>query len=191
MASLISKIVAKIDYSVKMISKRRTTRLLLFVIVENHMFTFLTSELTFSWPWIEIALADDLDDDLEWQKNTINGFFHTKSHEKEVLHILTALLVQKWYIPTHLTLKLTFWPWRWPWIILLISEMGGRFLWYLYGIRNSPIQDKVQIELKIKNVILNNNRTISERRNWWYFTDSGCSHFVIYPWTTLKIKITF
>ena len=62
MASLISKIVAEIDYSVKMISKR------LFVFAKNHTFTFLTSELTFSWPWIEIALAYDLEDDLESQK---------------------------------------------------------------------------------------------------------------------------
>ena len=38
MASLISEIVAEIDYSVKMISQRRTTRLLLFVFVEYHIF---------------------------------------------------------------------------------------------------------------------------------------------------------
>ena len=38
MASLISKIVAELDYSVKMILKRRTTRLLLFVFVENRIF---------------------------------------------------------------------------------------------------------------------------------------------------------
>ena len=41
-SAIFSKIVAEIDYSVKTISKRRTTRLLLFV------FSFLTSELTFS-----------------------------------------------------------------------------------------------------------------------------------------------
>ena len=38
MASLISKIVAEIDYSVKVISKRRTTRILLLVFVENRIF---------------------------------------------------------------------------------------------------------------------------------------------------------
>ena len=78
--------------------KKRTPLILLSTLGRNDSFTFFTSELTFWWPWIEI----DLKDDLESPNNAMIGFFH---------------------IFSHLTLKLTFWPWRWPWIIKIISEM--------------------------------------------------------------------
>ena len=32
-----------------------------------------------------------------YKNKAINGFFHSKSHEKKVLHMLPALFVQKWY----------------------------------------------------------------------------------------------
>ena len=73
--------------------------------------------------------------------------FSIQNHTKKRYYTCSQLYLFKNYIFTYLTLKLTFWPWRWPWIIQLISEMGGRFLWYLYDIRNSSIKDKVQIEL--------------------------------------------
>ena len=95
MASLISKIVAEVDYSVKMISKRCTTRLLLFVFVKNHSFTFLTSELTFSYLEMKLSLQMTLKMTLNHKKKGINRFFDSKSHEKEVLHMLSALFVQK------------------------------------------------------------------------------------------------
>ena len=47
------------------------------------------------------------------KNKAINGFSHSKSHEKEVLHILPALFVQKWYFHSLdpkmdlLTLKMT------------------------------------------------------------------------------------
>ena len=98
MASLFSQIVAEIDYSVKMISERRTTSLLLFVFVENRIFFHF-------WPrnWhfhdleLKLPLQMTLKMTLNHKNNTINGFFHSKSHEKEVLHMLLALFVQKWY----------------------------------------------------------------------------------------------
>ena len=50
---------------------------------------------------------------LNHKNKGINGFFHSKSHEKEVLHMLPALFVQKWYVHSLdpkidlLTLKMT------------------------------------------------------------------------------------
>ena len=48
--------------------------------------------------------------------------FQTKSHAKDVLHMSLAVFVKNG-IFAYLTLKLSFWPWRWPWIIKIIQEM--------------------------------------------------------------------
>ena len=59
---------------------------------------------------------------LNEQHNTIIWLFRWKSHEKEVLHTFLASFVKN-DIFSYLTLKLTFWPWRSPWISKIISEM--------------------------------------------------------------------
>ena len=59
---------------------------------------------------------------LDHQNNTINGFFRQNPTKKEVLHMFLALFVKK-RIFAYLTLKLTFWPWRWPYIIKIRQEM--------------------------------------------------------------------
>ena len=58
---------------------------------------------------------------LDYQYNTVMHF-QTKSHEKEVVHMFLALIVKN-CIFAYLNLKLTFWPWRWPWIIKTMQEM--------------------------------------------------------------------
>ena len=103
MASLISKIVAEIDYSVKMI----------FVFVKNHTSTFWPRNWHFHDLELKLSLHMTLKMTLNYKNKAINGFFHSKSHEKEVLHMLPALFVQKWYFHSlHpkidlLTLKMT------------------------------------------------------------------------------------
>ena len=83
--------------------------------VKNHIFTF--------WPWNWLFCDLGLKLTLQMTLNQrFKGIIHTKSYEKEVLHISLALFV-KTYILSYLTLKLTFWPWRWPWIIKIVSEM--------------------------------------------------------------------
>ena len=139
------------DFSTQNHTRKRYYTCSQLYLFKNDIFTHLTLKSTFRpwrWPWI-IQLISEMGGRFLWylyKNKAINGFFHTKSHEKEVLHMLPALFVQKWYFHL-LDPKIDFWSWRWPWIIQLISEMGGRFLWYLYDIRNSSIKDKVQIEL--------------------------------------------
>ena len=58
---------------------------------------------------------------LDHQYNTVMHF-QSKSHEKKVLHMFLALIVKN-CIFAYLTLKLTFWPWRWLWIIKIMQEM--------------------------------------------------------------------
>ena len=48
--------------------------------------------------------------------------FQTKSHEKEVLHMFLAWFVKNGNF-AYLTLKLTFWPWKGPWVMKIIQEM--------------------------------------------------------------------
>ena len=56
------------------------------------------------------------------QQNNTKWIFQTKSHEKEVLHMFLA-----WFVKNdkfaYLTLKLTFWPWKRPWVMKIIQEM--------------------------------------------------------------------
>ena len=61
---------------------------------------------------------------LDQQNNTIGAYIHfqIKSHVKEVLHMFLSLFVEN-CIFASLTLKLSFWPWRWPWVIKIIQEM--------------------------------------------------------------------
>ena len=59
--------------------------------VKKYIFTFLTLEYTFWWPWIKY----DLEDDLESPKYNYKCFFHLKSHEKKVLHMILALFVKR------------------------------------------------------------------------------------------------
>ena len=83
-----------------------------------------------SWPWyiwrpfcfLPWQCPFGLEDDLGSPKKYHKGIFQTKSNEKEVLHMFLALFVKKG-IFAYLTLKLTFWPWRWPYIIKIIQEM--------------------------------------------------------------------
>ena len=64
--------IAEMDYSMNMISKRRTTLILLFVFVKNHIFTFLILELTFD------DFADDLENELESPKYYYKSIFPVK-----------------------------------------------------------------------------------------------------------------
>ena len=57
------------NYSIEMISKRRTTLLLLFVFVQSQIFTFLILKLTF------YDLADELEIDLESPKQYYKSIF--------------------------------------------------------------------------------------------------------------------
>ena len=59
---------------------------------------------------------------LDQQNNTINRFFRQNPMTEEALHIILALFVEN-SIFAYLNLKLTFWPWRWPWVIYIIQEM--------------------------------------------------------------------
>ena len=73
--------------------------------------------------------------------------FSTQNPTKKRYYTCSQLYLFKNDIFTHMTLKLPFWPWKWPWIIQLILEMRGRSRWYLCDIINSPIKDNVAIEL--------------------------------------------
>ena len=48
--------------------------------------------------------------------------FQMKSIVKEVLHMFLSLSVKNGIFAS-LTLKLSFWPWRWPWVIKIMQEM--------------------------------------------------------------------
>ena len=81
------------------------------------------------WPWnigghFVLNLVNDLSTSMMTLDHRHNAVMHfqTKSHEKEVLHMFQALIVKNG-IFAYLTLKLTFWPWRWPWIIKIMQEM--------------------------------------------------------------------
>ena len=63
---------------------------------------------------------------LNKQNNTINGFF-SKNHMKMRYYTYFLALFVKNDIFSYLTFILTFWPWRWPWIITIISEMDCPF----------------------------------------------------------------
>ena len=74
-----------------------------------------------------IFLHFNLGNDLSTLKMTLDQQYHkwifqTKSHEKEVLHMFLARFVNNGTF-AYLTLKLTFWPWKLPWIMKIIQEM--------------------------------------------------------------------
>ena len=82
------------NYSIEMISKRRTTLLLLFVFVQSYIFTFYD-------------LADDLENDFESPKQYYKSIFPVKIPWKRVLHMRLDFFVKN-DIFSYLTLKLTF-----------------------------------------------------------------------------------
>ena len=94
----------------KLINLIATTMIFVFF-VQNNIFRNLTLTLTF-WPWRS-----------PWIMNIIGDYhemiYQSKSHENEVLHMLLALFGRKQSLD-YLTLKLTFWHWRWPWIMKII-----------------------------------------------------------------------
>ena len=100
-----------LDYLVKITSNIYITLLAICVCWKSNCYTFdlgidfLTLKMTFNH-----------------QNNTINVFSSQKSHRKELLHLLVVSSVQIIFF-TYLTLKLGFWPWRWPLIIKIIREM--------------------------------------------------------------------
>ena len=102
---LIIKIVTQIDFKFKITSKRGT--ILFFAIL-----SFLTLKSTFLWHCVKIDLEDYLET-LKWYHN-----FSVKIPWKKLLIASFA----KNYIFCYLTLKLTFWPWRSPWIIKMFSD---------------------------------------------------------------------
>ena len=135
------------DYSVKMTSKRRTTLLLLFVFVKNNIYTF--------WPWdwllYDLELKLTLHMTLNNKDNTLNRFSSQNPMKKRYCTFFLALF-GKTYIFSYLTLELTSWPWWWPWIIKIVSEMDcpGKITWE-WGITLVPsfISWKIIFDLEI------------------------------------------
>ena len=96
MTFLISKKVAEMDYSVK-ISKRRLHVFCYLFLLKIVFFYFWPRNWHFHDLELKLPLQMTLKMTLNHENNTINGFSHSKTHEKEVLHMLLALFVQKWY----------------------------------------------------------------------------------------------
>ena len=76
---------------------------------------FLISELTFD----DLELKLPLKITLNHTSKTIIGFVSQNPQKEGITH---AVFVKK-DIFSYLTLKLTSWPWRWPWIIRIISDI--------------------------------------------------------------------
>ena len=73
------------------------------------------------WPW---NWPFDLEDNPKLSKYYQRRIFQSKSHRKGVLglHLFLPLLVRN-HIFAYLTLKLTQWPWKLPFIIKIVTEM--------------------------------------------------------------------
>ena len=104
------KIVPEMDCTVKRTLKRSITSIIFNL--ENYIFAYLT--LTFTlWPWkwiLIIKIVPQIDSSI---KNT--------PERGRLLHLLLFVFVKS-HMFTVLTLELTFWLRRWPWISKILLE---------------------------------------------------------------------
>ena len=112
---LIIKTIPDIDYLVKITSNIDIALLAICVCWKSY-FLYL-----WLWNWL-FDLEDDLEDDLQSPKNTINGF-SSQNHTEKRYHTCSLCYLLLIIFFTYLTLKLRFWPWRWPLIIKIIRVM--------------------------------------------------------------------